>query len=631
MDGLMSWVTIDSIAGPKGPKGPPGTVASVSSETVPPGEPARATLIGTTDVHLHLAIPQGDPGKQGPPGVASSASARTVPFGSPANVVLSQHGDVTHVELEIPGGAPGTNGVPTAEAIGQNLAAPESPARPGLEVGMAQVASDPDSAFAKTQQVRLDEKANLVEGRVPDSEIGASTAATAGTIPRRAASGRLPGVGEPAETSDAATKGYVDASIKALPTFNVRDYGAVGDGVTDDTAAIQRAVTACRDAGGGTVLLPPGKYAVSGFVEIYSNITISGYGATMVKPAVRESVGIFAVRTGARQGYGAGGKNISIFGVTTLGRAFAGESATLLSAHHASQVVIRDCVGIMSVARGHWVDLNGCDGVLVENCTLFGAAIVTDTVPGEAIQPDVSLASSMSVPEDTNAGFDGLPSRNVTVRSSSFRRYVHEGTLYPAPVAYGTHTSPTGGRFYENLSFIDCVCEPTQDRTSGVRGAVHFISVNGALVRDSTFDGGTVLAELINIQEGYGDGATVESRNVKVESNAFIGGRAAQVSIAAGRGILVSGNTLDGFGGTPDTTHSHGIFIATVPKQFSIIGNTLQSGNNPHPSSRALYYNAGGSTNEGLASGNFMSGAAGNAGGTDNTNGRVVSSGNLPA
>src|SRR6185503_10386739 len=45
--------------------------------------------------------------------------------------------------------------------------------------------------------------------------------------------------------------------------FNVLGYGAKGDGATDDTTAIQAAITACQNAGGGTVYLPTGKYLVS--------------------------------------------------------------------------------------------------------------------------------------------------------------------------------------------------------------------------------------------------------------------------------------------------------------------------------------------------------------------------------
>ena len=46
-------------------------------------------------------------------------------------------------------------------------------------------------------------------------------------------------------------------------TFNLADFGAVGDGVTDDGPAFQRALDAIADAGGGTLLVPAGLYFVA--------------------------------------------------------------------------------------------------------------------------------------------------------------------------------------------------------------------------------------------------------------------------------------------------------------------------------------------------------------------------------
>lgn len=64
--------------------------------------------------------------------------------------------------------------------------------------------------------------------------------------------------------------------------FNVRDYGATGDGHTLDMAALNRAVGACAQAGGGTVYLPPGRY-LTGTVELKSHVTLElDAGATLL-------------------------------------------------------------------------------------------------------------------------------------------------------------------------------------------------------------------------------------------------------------------------------------------------------------------------------------------------------------
>ena len=55
--------------------------------------------------------------------------------------------------------------------------------------------------------------------------------------------------------------------------FNVRDYGAAGDGETLDTPAINKAIEACAAAGGGQVLFPPGRY-LSGTVHLKSHVTL---------------------------------------------------------------------------------------------------------------------------------------------------------------------------------------------------------------------------------------------------------------------------------------------------------------------------------------------------------------------
>ena len=55
--------------------------------------------------------------------------------------------------------------------------------------------------------------------------------------------------------------------------YNVRDLGAKGDGKTLDTAAIQKAIDACAQDKGGTVLIPAGDF-LSGTLELKSNVTL---------------------------------------------------------------------------------------------------------------------------------------------------------------------------------------------------------------------------------------------------------------------------------------------------------------------------------------------------------------------
>src|SRR6185369_6535083 len=63
--------------------------------------------------------------------------------------------------------------------------------------------------------------------------------------------------------------------------LNLRDFGAVGDGVTDDGPAFQSALDALAAAGGGTLFVPEGKYAIvtpvaKDFTGLASSITIIG-------------------------------------------------------------------------------------------------------------------------------------------------------------------------------------------------------------------------------------------------------------------------------------------------------------------------------------------------------------------
>lgn len=63
----------------------------------------------------------------------------------------------------------------------------------------------------------------------------------------------------------------------------IKDFGAKGDGITDDTNAIQLAVDTVFQQGGGTIIFPAGTYIVTS-INIRENITYEGYGAIIKRP-----------------------------------------------------------------------------------------------------------------------------------------------------------------------------------------------------------------------------------------------------------------------------------------------------------------------------------------------------------
>jgi hypothetical protein len=89
-----------------------------------------------------------------------------------------------------------------------------------------------------------------------------SVPAIAATLGAGVARGQTP----PAPTADSAT-------TRGVRTYNVRDFGAKGDGTTVDTAAFQAAIDACTADGGGTVLVPAGTFVI-GTTELKSNVTL---------------------------------------------------------------------------------------------------------------------------------------------------------------------------------------------------------------------------------------------------------------------------------------------------------------------------------------------------------------------
>ncbi len=123
-------------------------------------------------------------------------------------------------------------------------------------------------------QIRL----NLVDliDQAVDPSAGGGVAAAIGSFFLRSGTGQAW-----LKTGAAATNWK--KLVQSFEWYSVKDYGAVGDGVADDTASVQAAINACATAGGGVVYFPSGQYNVSQLtINGQNNVQLRGAGTSSI-------------------------------------------------------------------------------------------------------------------------------------------------------------------------------------------------------------------------------------------------------------------------------------------------------------------------------------------------------------
>lgn len=149
---------------------------------------------------------------------------------------------------------------------------------------------------------------------------------------------------------------------KAIPTLpvtaNVKDFGAKGDGATDDSAAFNRAIAATTY---GAILIPEGRYVITNFVTINKpNIVLRGKDEKSILyfPIPLDSVkpNWGATTTGQRtSNYSWGGGFFQIIGNPKQGR-----SMPIIAPAKRGDYSIRAKPG-MSLGKGDWIEIQAKD------------------------------------------------------------------------------------------------------------------------------------------------------------------------------------------------------------------------------------------------------------------------------
>ncbi len=160
------------------------------------------------------------------------------------------------------------------------------------------------------------------------------------------------------------------ANLAKVHVYNVRHFGAKGDGLTNDAPAINRAIDACLAADGGTVFVPSGMYA-TGSIRLGSNVTLA-----LDKGAVLKAMpGILDQREKSLI-WGKNLENVKIYGPGTLDGAALVGSSKVPKRTGGQCVALRLCKNVeirnLNIRRGgHDAILAmGCEALLVDNVTI---------------------------------------------------------------------------------------------------------------------------------------------------------------------------------------------------------------------------------------------------------------------
>jgi polygalacturonase len=283
--------------------------------------------------------------------------------------------------------------------------------------------------------------------------------------------------------------------------FSVREFGAVGDGKTKDTAAFQKALDACGGSLGAEVIVPPGNYLI-GSIVMPSICTLRiDPGATLTASPDKEDYPLMTIRwEGKWRGghramiYARNAKHIAIVGGGTI----VGPSELANLRHPRGPCIFEpiDCSDVLLEGltiryRRMWtVHLTYCHDVTVRNVTIRSEAANGDGI-------DVDSCSKVKIRHcDIDTGDDaialksgrgtegvriGKPTENVEITDCKL------GSAF-AGLAFGTEMS--GG--IRNIKIRRCTF---------TRGS------NGIYIKSRIGRGGTI--ENIDAQDLVGDGPRV--------------------------------------------------------------------------------------------------------------------------
>ena len=352
--------------------------------------------------------------------------------------------------------------------------------------------------------------------------------------------------------------------IEGAP-INVLDYGAVGDGVADDAAAITAAMAACPS--GGTVFFPAGTYVVGSTLTIPKNdITLDGGGNSIIlaKNATnfeyvligtsRVNVQVRNIRINANKAGRSSGQNIR----------FMGAGFNDCTDCTFSNVYVENARGYSSIP-GVGLTLGGISvRCKIENCTAANCGDAgTNAADGYFTSGESNLIIGSLAVNCTDTGFV-IESSNASGISGCIARSCNAGAAITNAVNDDKY-----GNFISGLAVLDW----NSTVTGGIQIGCPLSTSTGALY-DTVVSDVTIVA----VGVGKGVGPAINIRKTGTPKTVRLTLNNIRIRGASTQGILVDGDQVSIRGCDISGTTSACIQFATGSTTNFVSGCTMIGG-----------------------------------------------------
>lgn len=326
----------------------------------------------------------------------------------------------------------------------------------------------------------------------------------------------------------AALQQEIDADFDRLKEgfVYVTDYGAVGNGTTNDSPAIQAAFNA---ASGKTVVFPDRTFLMNNIVRVKSNTRVQLQPNTILRRGSDMTAFFINDSDGTRGGYTAN-RNIHFEGGTIdINRINFPSKCTSFAFGHCEDVTIRN-MNFVNMWQWHYIEFSGCRKTLVAECTfdmIDGRDVLSEAVQFDVYKGDTTFPWF--------GPYDATTCEHGTVRDCVFRNGRGIGTHSYVSGNVHKHMLFENNRFYNMKDY-----------------GINLYDYHDTIIRGNTFSGGTTGIYVLTSEKGA-------TKNLVIENN-FIEN---MVESDSGHGIHISENTVNTIvkNNIIDNCNWHGIMV----------------------------------------------------------------------